>query len=226
MPYRRQRGSTRIISGEKISADKLIDAKGKKVVIIGGGDTGSDCVGTAHRQQAECVVQVEVMPQPPQCRTDAYPWPQYPLLLKTSTSHEEGGERHWAVLTNKFIGENGIVKKLLCVKVDFSGKDKKGCPVMKEIHGSAFEIDADMVILAVGFLHPQKKGLLSETGVALDSRGNVKTDMNNMTSVKGIFSAGDMRRGQSLIVWAISEGRHAAWGIDTYLMGSSSLPSI
>lgn len=218
--------SNKRIAGNKIPADKLIDAKGKRVLVIGGGDTGSDCVGTAHRQGASCVVQVEVLPKPPEERTATCPWPKYPLLLKTSTSHEEGGERHWTVLTKKFSGQNGKVKKVYCVKVDFSEKDEKGCPVMKEVPGSEFIIDADLVILAIGFLHPKHEGLIKDLGVRLDQRGNVSTDPNYMTSVKKVFSAGDMRRGQSLIVWAISEGRSAAHCIDKFLMGSTSLPRI
>ncbi len=216
--------SNRRSAGEKIPANKLIDAKGKKVLIIGGGDTGADCVGTANRQGAACVVQIEVLPKPAECRTDIYPWPTYPLILKTSTSHEEGGERHWSILTKKFIGQSGHVKKISCARADFSHKDDKGCPIMKETHGSGFEIEADLIILAVGFLHPEHSGLIKELGVELDARGNVKTGPDYSTSVKNVFAAGDMRRGQSLVAWAISEGRGAAYYIDKYLMGSTSLP--
>ena len=214
------------VSGEKIEAQGLINAKGKRVVVIGGGDTGADCVGTANRQGASCVVQIELLPQPSDCRGPAHPWPKYPLILKTSTSHEEGTERKWAILTKKFVGNSGHVKKLLCVKVDFSKKDQRGCFVMEEVKGSEFEIEADLVILAMGFLHPDKTGLIEELGVELDSRGNVKANEGFATSVKGVFSAGDMHRGQSLIVWAISEGRRAAHYIDKYLMGESSLPVV
>lgn len=217
--------ANRRAAGEKIAPDNVINAKGKSVVVIGGGDTGADCVGTSHRQGASCVVQIEVLPQPSECRTSDYPWPKYPLLLKTSTSHEEGGQRHWAVLTKKFIGNNGHVNKLSCVRVKFT-KDDKGCPVMTEIPASQFEIEADMVILAVGFLHPEHTKLLKDLGVKFDPRGNVLTDASYMTSVKGIFSAGDMRRGQSLIVWAISEGRRAAHSIDKFLMGRTRLPAV
>ncbi len=217
--------SNKRINGEKIPPSELIDAKGKKVVVIGGGDTGADCVGVAHRQGAGCVVQIELLPKPAQCRTKDFPWPKYPLILKTSTSHEEGGERRWSILTKKFIGENGNVKKLSCVQVEFS-KDNNNCSVMKEVPGSDFGIDADLVIFALGFMHPEKKGLLEKTGLELDSRGNIKTDNNFMTSENGIFSAGDSRRGQSLVVWAISEGRQAAYYIDEYLMGKSYLPII
>lgn len=216
--------SNRRYAGAKIPAEESIDAEKKRVVVIGGGDTGADCVGTAHRQRASCVVQIEVMPRPSECRTPEMPWPRYPVLLKTSSSHEEGGERRWAIMTRKFAGAGGRVRKLICSKLDFSQKDERGCPVMKEIPGSEFDLDADLVILAVGFLHPEHTGLIKDLGADLDARGNVRTGPDLMTSVKGIFSAGDMRRGQSLIVWAISEGRRAAHFIDRYLMGESRLP--
>ncbi|MFH1868362.1 MAG: glutamate synthase subunit beta, partial [Candidatus Omnitrophota bacterium] len=147
--------SNRRVTGEKIAKDELIDAKGKRVVIIGGGDTGADCVGTAHRQGASCVVQIEVLPKPLECRGEDYPWPKYPLLLKTSSSHKEGGERHWAVMTKRFIGKKTQVKRLQCVKVEFPKTADKSCPVMREVPGSGFNIDADLVILAIGFLHPE-----------------------------------------------------------------------
>ncbi len=223
MDYLKQ--SNQRVAGEEISSDKLIDARGKKVVVIGGGDTGSDCVGTAHRQGASCVVQIEVLPKPEECRTEDYPWPVYPLVLKTSTSHEEGGDRHWAILTKKFVGE-GQVEKLECVKVEFSETDGKTCPVMKEVPGSEFDIDADLVLLAVGFVHPEHDGLLKKLKVKLDERGNVGTDEGYKTSIDKVFAAGDMRRGQSLVVWAISEGRRTAYNIDKYLTGESSLPKM
>lgn len=209
-------------AGEKIPQEKLINAKGEKVVVIGGGDTGADCVGTAHRQGASCVVQIELLPKPSECRSPDCPWPKYPLILKTSTSHEEGGERQWSIATKEFQGENGGVKKLSCVRVEFE-KDGQGQSVTKEIKGSEFEIEVDLVILALGFLHPEKKGLLEELSFELDSRGNIKTNENYMTSIKKVFCAGDMRRGQSLIVWAISEGRKAAHSIDKHLMGKTNL---
>jgi glutamate synthase (NADPH/NADH) small chain len=211
------------VLGDKILSDQLIDAKDKKVVIIGGGDTGADCVGTANRQGASCVVQIEIMPKPEECRTEDYPWPMYPLLLKTSSSHEEGGERHWCVLTKKFTGEKGQVKKLECTRVDFTKEGENTCPVMREIPDSSFEIEAELVILAVGFIHPEHAGLLEDIGVEFDEKGNVKSDKNFMTSVKKVFTAGDMRRGQSLIVWTISEGRKAAHFIDKFLMGETNL---
>ncbi|MFA5115784.1 MAG: glutamate synthase subunit beta, partial [Candidatus Omnitrophota bacterium] len=197
--------SNRRVAGERIPKDGSIDAKGKKVVVIGGGDTGSDCVGTAHRQGAACVIQVEVLPRPSECRTKDRPWPNYPLLLKTTSSHEEGGERHWAVSTRRFVGEKGVVKKLSCVKA--------------EAPGCEFDIEADLVIIAAGFLHPEHSSLLAGLDVEFDERGNVKTDVNYMTSARKVFSAGDMRRGQSLVAWAISEGRSSADCIDKYLTG-------
>lgn len=211
--------SNKKMAGEKITSKGLIDAKGKNVVVIGGGDTGADCVGVANRQGAKSVIQIELLQCPPEKRTPDYPWPKYPVILKTSTSHEEGCERNWAVNTKRFTGENGHVKKMLCVKMDFSERDEKGGFLIKEITGTEFEIKTDLVILAMGFLHPERKGLLEVLNVELDSRGNVKTDDNFMTSQKGVFCAGDMRRGQSLIVWAINEGRKAAHFIDIYLKG-------
>jgi glutamate synthase (NADPH/NADH) small chain len=206
--------SNKKISGYRIPENELIDAKGKKVVVIGGGDTGADCVGTANRQKAKSVTQIEIMPKPSEGRPNDQPWPKYPNILKTSTSHGEGCTREWAVLTREFAGDNGQVTKMICVKVD---------PAMKEITGSGFEIEADLVILALGFLHPEPiKGLELE----LDDRGNIKTDENYMTSKKGVFSAGDMRKGQSLVVWAISEGRRCADLMDKYLMSESKLPAI
>ncbi len=218
--------SNRRVSGVKFAKEELIDGKGKKVVIIGGGDTGSDCVGTAHRQGASCVVQIEVLPQPPLCRNDKYPWPEFPLLLKNSSSHQEGGNRYWSVITKGFKGRLGRVNKLCCVRADFSALGKNGCQAVSEVQGSDFEIEADLVIIAVGFLHPEHKGLLTDLGIKFDGKGNVKTDTCYMTSVKKVFCAGDMRRGQSLVVWAIAEGRRAAYFVDRYLMGESNLPLI
>ena len=216
--------SNRRVAGERISDEELIDARGKKVVVIGGGDTGSDCVGTANRQGASSIVQIEVLPKPSESRTGNFPWPAYPVLLKTSTSQEEGGERRWAVLTKKFVGENGRVGKLCCAQVEFVRSKDSSLPVMKEIAGAEFEIETDLVILAVGFLCPEYIGLVKELGLELDPRGNIKTGQDYMSSKKGVFSAGDAHRGQSLIVWAIFEGRQAACRIDAYLMGESELP--
>lgn len=218
--------SNRAVAGESIPEDKLISAKGKKVVVIGGGDTGSDCVGTANRQGASCIVQVEVLQKPAACRSADYAWPKYPLLLRNTSSHEEGVDRKWTVLTKRFIGEKNCVKKLKCVRVEFPSVSGNICPIMTEVPGTEFEIETDLVILAIGFIQPEHKGLLSELGVEYDEKGNVKTDNNFMTSVKNVFSAGDMHRGQSLVVWAISEGRRAAYNIDKYLMGDSALPVI
>lgn len=217
--------SNRRVQGERIPTEELIDAQDKRVVVIGGGDTGADCVGVAHRQGAACVMQIEIMPKPQTCRTQDLPWPRYPLLLKSSTSHEEGGMRDWSVLTKKFIGLGSKLTKLACVRVEFK-KDPQGCPLMQEIAGSDFEIEVDLVILALGFLHPEKKGLIQELELDLDPRGNVKTDEKFMTSKKDVFACGDMRRGQSLIVWAIAEGRRAAYKIDKYLMGQSILSEL
>ena len=194
-------------------------------MIVGVLPVGADCVGVAHRQKASCVMQVEIMPKPPGCRTKDSPWPKYPLLLKSSSSHEEGGERDWSVLTKKFVGVNGKVKELLCVRVE-SKRDASGCLSMQEVVGSEFKIKADLVILALGFLHPEKNGLIQELNLDLDQRGNVKTDQGFMTSKRNIFACGDMRRGQSLIVWAIAEGRRAAHCIDKHLMGQSALPML
>lgn len=218
--------SNKRIAKVRIPREKLIDAKGKKVLVIGGGDTGADCVGTAHRQGAACVRQIEVLPRPADCRTPEFPWPKYPVIMKTSTSHEEGGERRWAVQTKRFEGKDGRVFKAVCSRLDFSEKDARGCPVMKELPGSEFEIEADLVILAIGFLHPVHEGLLTDMGVEFDTRGNVMTGQDHMTSVRKVFAAGDLRRGQSLVVWAISEGRKAAHHIDKFLMGRTDLPRI
>lgn len=201
--------SNRRIAGEKIPSAELIDAKGKKVLIVGGGDTGADCLGVALRQKAATVTQVEVLPRPPESRGAEHPWPKYPVLLKYSTSHKEGGERLWSVTTKKFIGGQGRVKKILC--------EQKG--------RGEFEIEADLVILAIGFLHPEH-GLAADLGVAFDDRGNVKTDGRQKTTAEKVFAAGDMRRGQSLVAWAVAEGRRAAHYIDTYLTGESSLPIV
>ena len=207
--------SNKRVSKENFPKAELIDAKNKKVVVIGGGDTGSDCVGTANRQGAICVAQIELLPKPPESRINSCPWPKYPVLLKTSTSHQEGALRHWAVKTKRFIGENQAVKKIYCVKAE---KD--------EIPGNEFEIEADLVILAMGFLHPEHSKLLTDLDIEFDERGLVKTGADYKTSREKVFSAGDMRRGQSLVVWAIAEGRRCAHSIDKYLMGESNLPFI
>jgi glutamate synthase (NADPH) small chain len=208
--------------GDVVPDDKFITAKDKRVVIIGGGDTGADCLGTAHRQGAKSVVQFELLPKPPKERAYDNPWPNWPNIFRTSSAHEEGGDREYCVLTKSFTGENGKVKKLHAVHVEFV--DEGGRKVMKEVPGSGFTLDADLVLLAMGFLGPERKGMLDQLGVAINERGNVTTNEEKMTSVPGIFAAGDMSRGQSLVVWAIREGRQAARFIDKYLMGSTDLP--
>jgi glutamate synthase (NADPH/NADH) small chain len=191
-------------------------AKGKRVVVIGGGDTGSDCIGTSIRQGAISVVNLEVMPQPPERENKDLTWPNWPLKMRTSSSHDEGASRDFAVLTVKFSGENGEVKKLHCARADAK---------FQPMAGTEFEIDADLVLLAMGFVHPVHDGMLKSLGLALDGRGNVSADMTEYaTSLPKIFAAGDMRRGQSLVVWAIREGRQCAHAIDKFLMGSTTLP--
>jgi len=209
--------------GDEIPDEEFISAKGKKVVIIGGGDTGADCLGTAHRHGCASVIQLELMPKPPNQRDHSMPWPYWPQILRTSSAHEEGGERDWSVSTKAFLGSNGQVEKLQCVRLEWVNDN--GRMQMKEIPGSEFTIEADLVLLAMGFVSPEHKGMIEQLGVELDQRGNVKADDNYMTSEPGIFVAGDMRRGQSLIVWAIWEGRECAVGVDKYLMGYSDLPS-
>jgi glutamate synthase (NADPH/NADH) small chain len=198
--------------------NEAFSASGKNVIIIGGGDTGSDCIGTSIRQGAKSVKNFELLPQPPKTREVDNPWPQWAFVERTSTSQEEGCEREFEVLTKKLTGENGKLKKLHGVRLEFGLKDPKtGRRSMSEIAGSDFEMDADMVILAMGFAGPVKNGMIEQLGLELDGRGNVKADKNYMTSKEGVFAAGDMRRGQSLVVWAINEGRGAAEGINKYL---------
>jgi len=210
--------SNKRVSGQKFSSNELIDAKGKSVLVIGGGDTGADCVGTAHRQGAKCVTQVEILPEPPKERPKGQEWPKYPMVLKVSSSHEEGGERKWAITTKKFTGKSGTVTKAVCARVDFVKEPGQARPVMKEVAGSEFDIEADLVVLAMGFTNPEKQGLLSDLKVKCDDRGNVSRNTDLMTSIDGIFSAGDISRGPSLIVWALAEGIKAAGSIDKYLM--------
>ncbi len=208
----------RLCAGERINGKSTMLARGKRVVIIGGGDTGADCLGTCHRQKAASVHQFEIMPLPPNERAPETPWPLWPLQLRVESAHEEGGQREWAVATTCFTGdEQGNVEKLHAIRVGPP-------PKFEPIAGTEFTIEADLVLLAMGFTGPVKNGMIEQLGVALDGRGNVQADENYMTSVPGIFCAGDMRRGQSLVVWAIREGRNAARGIDRYLMGESRLP--
>lgn len=210
------------IAGDSIPDREFISARDKNVVIIGGGDTGADCLGTSLRQGARQVRQFEILPKPPLERTEAMPWPYWPFILRNSTSHEEGGTRNWCVSTKRFTGENGQVQKLHAVRIAFE-TTPDGKRVMNEIPGSEFEIDADLVILAMGFTGPVKTGLLEGLGVEYSERGSVKIDENSMTNLPGVFAAGDMSRGASLVVWAIWDGRQAAKGIDRYLMGNTHL---
>ena len=196
-----------------------LTAKGKHVVVIGGGDTGSDCIGTSNRQGAASVTQLEVMPQPPERENKALTWPDWPLKMRTSSSQEEGAERDFAVLTKRAVGKDGKVEALECVRVTFD----KGR--MQEVAGSAFQLKADLVLLAMGFLGPRQPGMVEQATVALDPRGNVAANVvDYKTSVPKLFAAGDMRRGQSLVVWAIREGRQCARSIDQTLMGVTTLP--
>jgi glutamate synthase (NADPH/NADH) small chain len=204
--------------------DNPIMATGKHVVVIGGGDTGSDCVGTSIRHGALSVTQFELMPRPPEKENKPLVWPNYPMKMRTSSSQEEGCERDWSVATKSFTGSNGNVEKLNAVRLEWK-KDDQGQMNMKEVAGSEFSLKADLVLLAMGYLHPVHQGLLQDLGVALDNRGNVAADtLQYQTSVTGVFAAGDMRRGQSLVVWAIREGRQAARAVDEFLMGQSELP--
>ncbi len=214
----------RLVAGDELPPDETLDANGKRVVILGGGDTGADCLGTAHRQGAQEVMQFEIMGKPPESRAPNNPWPLYPSILRRSSAHEEGGMVDWSIRTTHFTGENGSVKTLHAVRVQPGPAGPDGRPKLVDVPGSEMEIEADLVLLAMGFVHPQHEGLLTDLGVNLDARGNVATDSGYQTSVPGIFAAGDMRRGQSLIVWAIAEGREAAHGVDAYLMGASRLP--
>ena len=204
--------------------DNFISAKDKHVVIIGGGDTGADCLGTANRQGAKSVHQLEIMPKPPQTRAENNPWPEWPRIFRTASAHEEGVERVYSVSTKRFIEDgNGNVKGLELVTVEMKNVD--GRMQFVEVEGSNQILNCNLVLLAMGFLGPEKPGMLEQLGVDLDQRGNVLANDNWMTSVEGVFTAGDMQRGQSLIVWAIAEGRSAAKAVDEYLMGSSDLPA-
>ncbi len=215
---------------EQVAAPNgTLSAKGKHVVVIGGGDTGSDCIGTSNRHGAASVTQFEIMPQPPVKENKMLVWPDWPLKMRTSSSHQEGCERDWAVQTKRAIGDSsdgkgGKVTALECVRVDWQLGDG-GQMKLVEVPGSEFTFKADLVLLAMGFVGPRKQGLLEQAGVELDARGNVKAPVTTyQTSKAKVFSCGDMRRGQSLVVWAIREGRQCARGVDEFLMGSSELP--
>ncbi len=207
----------RRVGDEHLQNFEPILAEGKHVVVIGGGDTGSDCIGTSIRQGCLSVTQLEIMPKPPERENKLMTWPDWPLKMRTSSSQAEGAERDWSVMTKSFGGKSGHVSHIECVRVDES---------MKPIEGSEFELKADLVLLAMGFVHPIHKGMIEGAKVELDERGNVKANTTDYkTSIPGLYAAGDMRRGQSLVVWAIREGRQAAKAVDEFLMGSTTLPS-
>ncbi len=212
----------RRVGGKKVLVEEIW-ATGKNVLVIGGGDTGSDCVGTSNRHGAKSVTQIEILPKPPKERTDSMPWPNWPMILRTSTSHEEGCERQWSIITKEFIGdEQGNLKALKIAEVEMKKAEPGKAPGFVEIPGTERTIPCELALLAMGFLYPQHTGLLDQLGVDYDERGNVKAT-RYQTSIENIFTAGDMRRGQSLVVWAISEGREAARAVDEYLMGQSAL---
>jgi glutamate synthase (NADPH/NADH) small chain len=217
LPQQNRRGL-----GIHVDPKESVTAQGKKVVILGGGDTGSDCVGTSNRQGAASVKQFELMSRPPEQRSSDNPWPSWALVFRSSTSHDEGCERDYSILTKKLSGEDGKLKKLHCVRLEFGPKDPAtGRSAMKEVPGSEFEVECDLLLLAMGFMGPVKKGMLEQLGVEFDPRGNVKSDANKMTTISGVFTAGDMTRGQSLVVWAIQEGRAAAQGVHQFLTQES-----
>ena len=214
----------RRLNSEPLGEGPEIMATGKHVVVIGGGDTGSDCVGTSNRHGAASVTQLEIMPKPPEREDKALTWPDWPLKLRTSSSHDEGCERDWSILTKKIKERNGKIEALELVHITW-GQDQDGAMTMNEVPGSTFELKADLVLLAMGFVHPIKTGMIEDIGVELDRHGNVRADtVDYATSISGVWSAGDMRRGQSLVVWAIREGRQCARAVDQALMGSSILP--
>jgi glutamate synthase (NADPH/NADH) small chain len=213
----------RVVAGDKVP-DQIL-ATGKHVVVIGGGDTGSDCVGTSNRQHAKSVTQFELLPQPPEREDKPLVWPYWPVKLRTSSSHQEGCARDWAVATKRFEGRNGRVEKLVAARVEWQ-KDATGQLKMVEVPGTEFEMKADLVLLAMGFLGPVHDGLLAQLGVECDARSNVRAGTDDYrTSVPKVFAAGDMRRGQSLVVWAIREGRQCARAVDLFLMGATELPA-
>jgi glutamate synthase (NADPH/NADH) small chain len=209
---------------EGVLRETPISAKGKRVVIIGGGDTGADCLGTAHRQGARSVHQLEIMEEPPAERAGDNPWPQWPLILRSSAAHEEGGERLFSVTTTEFVDDgSGAVRALRGHQVEMRIAD--GRPVFEEVPGTAFELECELVLLAMGFLGTERRGVVAELGVEVGPRGTVVADANWATNVEGVFVCGDQTRGQSLIVWAIAEGRSCAAAVDRWLMGTTSLPA-
>jgi glutamate synthase (NADPH) small chain len=216
-------GQNRRGAGDSIDDREFISARGKHVVIIGGGDTGADCLGTVHRQKCKSVHQFEIVPRPPDNRAPANPWPQWSNVFRTSSAHEEGGLREFSIMTKRFVGKNGRVKSLETIEVEMAFQN--GRPDFVEQPGTEKSYPADLVLLAMGFAGPERTGMLEQFGVELDGSGNVKSDASRQTSVPKVFTAGDMTRGQSLIVWAIAEGRHAAHAVDLFLMGSTDLPA-
>jgi len=217
----------RSVAGDDLAAKGIepIHAGGKDVIVIGGGDTGSDCVGTANRQEAKTVTQFEILPMPPEGRPQHQPWPYWPMRLRTSSSHEEGCGRHWSISTKEFRGSDGRLESLQTVNVEFQSSGGSGRAKIMEVPGTEKEWKADLVLLALGFTGPETDGVVGQLSLELDERGNIKTNENYMSSAPGVFTAGDSRRGQSLVVWAISEGREAARSVDRYLMGETELPT-
>jgi glutamate synthase (NADPH/NADH) small chain len=208
----------------RAAPEGTISAAGKHVVVIGGGDTGSDCIGTSNRQGAASITQLEILPQPPERENKALSWPDWPLKLRTSSSQEEGCERDFAVATKQALGSDGRIETLECVRLEWT-RGADGRMAMTEVAGSEFLLKADLVLLAMGFLGPRQDCVVADAGVELDSRGNIAADVRDYrTSLEGVFAAGDMRRGQSLVVWAIREGRQCARAVDEFLMGASDLP--
>lgn len=213
------------VAGDQIAVDLSISAANKHVIVIGGGDTGADCIGTSLRQGASSVTQLEILPRPPEKENKALTWPNWPNKLRSSSSHEEGCQREWSVATKAFNGENGRITEALLVRVEWK-KDTQGRWLMTEVPGSEFVLKADLVLLAMGFLHTIHEGMFKELGIAADERGNARaTTQNYQTSQERVFAVGDLRRGQSLVVWAIREGRQGARAVDKYLMGTTELPS-
>jgi NADPH-dependent glutamate synthase beta subunit-like oxidoreductase len=206
-----------VIGGEDVSGEQRITAKGKRVVVIGGGDTGSDCVGTSRRQGAAEIHQLELLPKPPEERFVYNPWPTWPIIMRTSSSHEAGGTRLWSVSTKEFLGDEDGVRKLRCARIEWSDPDENGRSTFREIPGSEFEIAADLVLLAMGFVHVEHGPLVRDFGLARDDRGNLVVDSDLMTSTPGVFAAGDSMVGASLVVRAIDYGRIAAEGVNRYL---------
>ena len=215
----------RIVGGEPQDDNEILNAKDKHVIVIGGGDTGSDCVGTSNRHGAASVTNFELLPKPPEGRPENQPWPYWPMRMRTSSSHDEGVHREWSINTKMFVGVNGRVKKLITTHIEFEPDPQGGRPRIKEVPGTEKEWPADLVLLALGFTGPEPGGLVEHLGVELDDRGNIRTDETYATNVANVFAAGDARRGQSLIVWAISEGREAARAVDLHLTDKTALPT-